>query len=223
MKMIRHLLLALAMCSCMSSFAQENLPRFLSPEEKLMIETGDLPLRTPMPGAVTSPLVDGAPRSIGEWEELQAIAITWTSYRDILAEIVRHAVKEVEVFIVTRSETNTRNDLENRGVDPDSNIVYLVSDFNSVWMRDYGPNPAYLDDVDSLVLVDWIYNRPRPKDDVVPALIAQYLDVPLLSTTEPPYDLVNTGGNYMTDGLGRGFSSNLVLDENGPGQYLGVK
>lgn len=32
--------------------------------------------------------------------------------------------------------------------------------------------------------------------------------------TQPPTDLVHTGGNFMSDGFGTGFSSKLVLDEN---------
>ena len=42
----------------------------------------------------------------------------------------------------------------------------------------------------------------------------------LYSTTQAPYDLVHTGGNFMCDGAGTAFSSELVLDENGAnGQY----
>ena len=215
------LVIVLVLLFTSSVVSGQSLPRGLSPEERAMIESGNLPDRIPIEGAITSVSAEDAPRSIAEWEELQAIAITWTSYKDILAQIVQHAVKEVEVYIITRNASVTRFELESRGVDPDSNIVYIDSDYNSVWIRDYGPNPAYLGDVDSLVLVDWIYNRPRPKDDVVPAAIAATMNVPLLSTTQEPVDLVNTGGNYMTDGLGRGFSSELVLEENGPGNIWG--
>ncbi len=41
-------------------------------------------------------------------------------------------------------------------------------------MRDYGGSPCYLNDVISLVWVDWIYNRPRPLDDAMPELFGQY-------------------------------------------------
>jgi agmatine deiminase len=36
----------------------------------------------------------------------------------------------------------------------------------------------------------------------------------MYTTTLPPYDLVHTGGNFMCDGFGTGFSSNLILLEN---------
>jgi hypothetical protein len=49
---------------------------------------------------------------------------------------------------------------------------------------------------------------------VVPYAVAGHLNVPIHGTVDAPFDLVNTGGNYMSDGMGRGFSSNLVLTEN---------
>ena len=49
-------------------------------------------------------------------------------------------------------------------------------------------------------LIDWIYNRPRPLDDAVPELMSQLTGLPIYTTTEVPYDLVHTGGNFMTDG-----------------------
>ena len=218
----RFLTLALIILLTNAAITQDpSLPRGLSPEEQQLIAEGVFKSVRDVPGAVTYRSPENAPRSIAEWEEMQAIVITWTQYRSILTEIVRNAVKEVKVIIVTSNENSARNYLENRGVDPDHNIEFVDSDFNSVWVRDYGGNPAYVNDVDSLVLVDWIYNRPRPADDLVPVAIADHLNVPLLTTTKAPFDLVNTGGNYMTDGDGRAFSSNLVMDENGPGNIWG--
>src|ERR1044071_4410847 len=78
----------------------------------------------------------------------------------------------------------------------------------------YGQNTCYTNDVDSLILVDWIYNRPRPKDDTIPRRVAAAFGVPLYETTQAPNDLVHTGGNFMSDGLGTAFSSELVLQEN---------
>jgi agmatine deiminase len=40
--------------------------------------------------------------------------------------------------------------------------------------------------------------------------------IAVYSTTSAPYDLVHTGGNFMSDGAGTAFSSELVLEENGP-------
>src|SRR6185295_6104502 len=103
--------------------------------------------------------------------------------------------------------------LTNAGV-PLSNIDYLITAFNSVWCRDYGQWNIYKNDVDSLALIDWIYNRPRPSDDAVPSAIEAYTGLTMYQTTTAPNDLIHTGGNFMCDGFGTGFSSKLILIEN---------
>jgi hypothetical protein len=70
--------------------------------------------------------------------------------------------------------------------------------------------------VDTLVTIDWIYNRPRPLDNVIPSVFANLLNTPFYESTVSPWDLVHTGGNFMTDGFGTGFSSNLILTDNSP-------
>ena len=164
------------------------------------------------PGINTPP--ESKVRSMAEWEEAQALLITWTSYPSVLSNIVKAAQKEGNVFIVCSDSNVVKQSLKANQIDTGMNIRYIPAPFNSVWVRDYGPNTVYKEDVDSMYLVDWIYNRPRYKDDTVSAAISKYLNIPLYSTSEMPYDLVNTGGNYMSDGSGQGFSSALVMDEN---------
>jgi agmatine/peptidylarginine deiminase len=90
-------------------------------------------------------------------------------------------------------------------------------------MRDYGANTVYGNEVDDLILVDWIYNRPsRPNDNVCPEDIAEYLGLEIYTTTNAPTDLVNTGGNFMSDGFGTAFASKLILEENEAGNEYGV-
>ena len=58
-------------------------------------------------------------------------------------------------------------------------------------------------------MIDFKYNRPRPSDNNVPSVIANTLGY------EYHYlPLVATGGNMMTDGLGKMMSTTLVLVEN---------
>ncbi|MEO6758788.1 MAG: agmatine deiminase family protein, partial [Saprospiraceae bacterium] len=163
-------------------------------------------------------------RAMAEWEELQALCIAWNGQSTILAEIVRAARLECNVLICCENQsiiTSAKNTLTSKGVDITSNVTFLVAPNNSIWMRDYGPNCVYANGVDSLYLVDWIYNRPRPKDDAIPLLVGAYLNVPVYSTTAAPYDLVNTGGNFMSDGLGTAFASRLIYTENGPNNNYG--
>src|SRR5690606_38456251 len=103
-----------------------------------------------------------------------------------------------------------------------NNVEFIHAPTNSIWIRDYAGNTVYTNDVGELALVDWIYNRPRPLDNVIPTYHADYLDIPLYVTDTAPADLVNTGGNFMSDGMGNAFASKLILTENQAGNPYGV-
>lgn len=152
-------------------------------------------------------------RTMAEWEEVQALCITWTGFPEILTEITRAAVNECKVFIVTTNPGQVSNLLNNADVPLDS-VEFVEHNFNSIWIRDYGPWTTYTNDVDSLTIIDWIYNRPRPLDNVIPAAIASQMNLPIYEAITPPYDWVHTGGNHLRDGMGTAFSSELVLMEN---------
>ena len=102
-----------------------------------------------------------------------------------------------------------------------TNVEIVDTDLNSIWIRDYGANTVYGSWNDDRILVDWIYNRPRPDDDVIPDVLGEHMDIDVYSTTAEPYDLMNTGGNYMSDGFGLAFESELILDENNGGTTCG--
>ena len=177
---------------------------------------------TPSTAAVIPP--SSPVRTIAEWEELQALVVGWKSYPTILRQIVGAAKQETRVIVVYTTPdnpTSLTSYLAAGGVDT-VNVTFLAAPVNSVWSRDYGPWSAYTNDVDSLITIDWIYNRPRPSDDAVPVAISNFLGTPLYQTTIAPWNLVHTGGNFMTDGFGTGFSSALVYDENGPGGGFGL-
>jgi agmatine deiminase len=172
-------------------------------------------------GTITTP-PDFPVRTMAEWEEIQSLVIAWTSFPEILKQIAFHAKAECEVIILAQNPSSVTNYLNanNAGgaaFDNLDNITILDEDFDSIWGRDYGAHTIYREDVGDLMLVDWIYNRNRPADDDVPEAIAQHIGVPLYATTEPPYDLMATGGNWMSDGLGTAFSSELIIEENSGG------
>lgn len=152
-------------------------------------------------------------RASAEWEEIDALIIAWTSYTAILKDIVRYAQTETQVFIVC-SDSNAVITYLNNNTVPLTNVHFLIVPFNSIWCRDYGPWNIYTNEVDSLALIDWIYNRPRPKDDTVPSGMMRYTGLPMYEMTAAPFDLIHTGGNFMVDGFGTAFSSKLVLNEN---------
>lgn len=187
----------------------QDLPQYMTKSEKSLMPGY---LQSISSKGFTSPPTSPL-RAPGEWEEIDALTITWTSYKPILKEIVKYAQQECRVIINCTDSNSVKTYLINNGITP-VNVEYIETQFNSVWIRDYGAQSVYTNDVDSLILIDWIYNRPRPLDDVIPEKISQYLGLPLYQTTSAPYALINTGGNFFSDGFGTAFSSNLILDEN---------
>lgn len=189
----------------------QQLPHILTPSEKLAAPAY-FGSRTASPNAITTPPASPV-RTIAEWEELQGFTITWTSYQSMLKEIVRYAKEETRVYIICSNATTLINYLASYNIDT-VNVTCLQVPYNSVWSRDYGLWSAYTNMVDTLITVDWIYNRPRPLDDAIPAALATQLSTPFYETSVNPWNLIHTGGNFMTDGFGTGFSSKLILDEN---------
>jgi agmatine deiminase len=190
----------------------QDLPAGFAPGEQAKMGQYLQNVKDQPRGGITTPPVSPV-RTAAEWEEIQALTITWTSYQSILKEIVRYAREETQVYIVCSDSNTVKNYLTSNNVLL-SNIHYVIAPYNSIWIRDYGQNTVYTNDVDSLILVDWIYNRPRPKDDTIPSVLASRLNIPLYETKVAPNNLIHTGGNFMSDGFGTAFSSELVLDEN---------
>lgn len=216
---MRTLVAVLAVGMFLQAQAQEpGLPHILAPEElHLVPQYRDS--RASLQRSIDAP--PGFPvRTMAEWEEVQSLVVTWTGFPGILKQIVRHAKEECEVIIVCSDSVEVVQYLNNPSaggpLDNLANITFLQAGFNSIWVRDYGAETIYRNEVDSLMMLDWIYNRPRPLDDALPQAVADLKQVPLYGTTQAPYDLVHTGGNFMCDGAGTAFSSNLVLEENGP-------
>ncbi len=199
--------------------AQEGLPIYMTEEELQQMPFLNYNYNTGR--SLTTPPTLPI-RTAGEWEEVQTLLITWTGFPTILTQIVNAAQEECEVLITCADSNQVKNTLTSAGV-PLTNIRYLEVGFNSIWQRDYSAHTAYLNDVDSLVMTEWIYNRPtRPLDDAMPVEQMNYKGITLYSTTQAPNDLVNTGGNWMVDGFGTAFASKLILEENQAGNAYNV-
>jgi agmatine/peptidylarginine deiminase len=200
----------------------EVLPRYMTAEETEKMKA----YAFPSPKGMENPPPFENLRTMAEWEEIQALTITWEGFPNILKQITRAAIEETKVIIFSENPSSTESYLMGPGAGgplPDmQNVDIVEAESNSIWIRDYGANTVYGNRVDTLVLVDWIYNRPRPDDDVLPDVLAEHLGIDLYSTTAAPTDLVNTGGNFMSDGQGTGFASELILEENEPGNPYNV-
>jgi len=191
-----------------SNIHSQDLPHRMTEEEAVIWQSYNYPVNALFSDPPSTPV-----RGMAEWEELQGVIITWRSFYTILKEVVDYAQEEGTVFIICSDSNSVKDYLLNGGV-PLHNLKYLITPSNSIWVRDYGPWTAYSNTADTLNIIDWIYNRPRPLDDVIPVFFANYINTPIYQTTTYPNNLIQTGGNLFIDGHGTGFSSNLIIDEN---------
>ncbi|MBS4014687.1 MAG: agmatine deiminase family protein [Bacteroidetes bacterium] len=208
--MKKLLLLAIVFSiSVLNVFSQEFLPKGLTEKEKELYH--DFIHNPNRPKSTTPPAV--APRTPAEWEEAQGVIVTWAAYNAELREIVRRAKEAVTVYIICSNPSTVQSYLTSGGVTL-TNIVFVTAPFNSVWVRDYGPQSVYLENGD-LAIIDWLYNRPsRPQDNAIPQYMANYLGLPFYQMGGSNGMLITTGGNFMADGHDDGYSSKLVLSEN---------
>jgi agmatine/peptidylarginine deiminase len=170
-------------------------------------------------GIETPPPFDSL-RTAAEWEEIEALTISWTSFPCIQKQIVAASKEECTVIIFADDVNEVENYLTSStcgGALDLENVDIVSAEYNSIWIRDYGANTVYGSWNDDRVLVDWMYNRPRPDDDVIPDVLGDHMGLDVYTTTDEPTDLMNTGGNWMSDGFGTAFASELILEENDGG------
>jgi agmatine deiminase len=149
-----------------------------------------------------------------EYARNQGLLLRWTNgFETELADLTVPITTLDPTAIVTivvsgaTQQANAVSELTAAGVDL-SQVQFLVTPSNSVWMRDYGPR--FILEDKQLAIVDHVYNRPaRPQDNVIPAAIATAWS---LSRYDIP--LVHGGGNFHLFQDGDAFMTDLILDEN---------
>lgn len=184
------------------------LPKGETEEEARMREQG----LWPVPGReVDSPPVYN-PVSMAEFWPMEGMLIryTGTEFESTYHGLIDAAQEEGLVWIwVSNSsqQTTVTNKIISWGV-PLTNIRFLVSSSNSIWMRDYGPSWIF-DMAGDPEIIDFAYDRPRPYDDAFPSWLGTYWEIPVYQT-----DLLYEGGNFIADGCGTCFASNRIYDQN---------
>ncbi len=185
---------------------EKLLPKFMTDEEILKsFEIGKYLQKGPPPSYPV--------RTHAEYERVQCVFFRWpysSSWNYIWREMIREVSEVTKAYIITAYPSDTtsiKNYLLQGGVNIDSVRFFIVST-NSVWIRDYGPWSIYVEN-GSLSIIDFIYNRPRPQDDSFPSKLGQAWNLPVYLP-----DLVHPGGNFMVDGNGVGFSTELIYQEN---------
>ncbi len=118
--------------------------------------------------------------------------------------------EDVTLWVIVANssdQTSAYNALQGAGCNM-AHVSFVIGSTNSIWTRDYGPW-FIVDGNNDQGIVDHIYNRPRPLDDLIPSVIGTAWGIPVYGM-----DLETAGGNYMSDGRGIAMSSRLVIDEN---------
>ena len=150
----------------------------------------------------------GPVRMPAEFEPMQGVLIR--SPFGISYQIIAEMSEDIEVVTIVSSQSEKNNVLsqyQSNGVNID-NCDFLIAPSDSYWTRDYGPWFIFNGD-DEQGIVDMIYNRPRPNDDLIPTRYGNWRDIPIYNMP-----LEHAGGNYMTDGQGIAVSTDLVWSEN---------
>ena len=147
------------------------------------------------------------PRFVAEWEPAQGAVIRYPFGQPF--SLLRDLSNEALLYVIVSSsnQSTATSNLQSNSVNM-ANVRYVIAATDSYWTRDYAPWTIF-DAEHNMHLVDFNYNRPRPNDNLIPSVLAGHLNTNL-------YDLNmnHTGGNMMTDGMGKAMSTTLVLSEN---------
>src|SRR5688572_30439080 len=139
-KFLPGILLASSFAFANSVYAQhetENiLPKGFSPEEIQLLQSGGYDFSSSNSRAISTPPAFPV-RTMAQWEEMQALVITWTGFPTIQTQMVDAAQEEADVIIICTDSNSVKTTLTNAGV-PLVNLDFIEADYNSIWIRDYG-------------------------------------------------------------------------------------
>jgi agmatine deiminase len=158
----------------------------------------------------TAPPVGGT-RSIAEFEPNQGVIIAFPNNFAVPYSLISQLSQYVKVYIVCSSfaQSYASSQLQNNGVNME-NVSFVNAPIDSQWTRDFSPIFIEYGENNKVGIVDFPYNRPdRTNDDNLPIVLGEYWNMEVFGM-----NLVHTGGNYMTDGLGIAASCDLVYTEN---------
>ena len=146
--------------------------------------------------------------NIAEFMPMQGVVIAYPlGFPVNLVKELANVVKVTTLIDYASAENGARTAFINAGVNMD-NVEFVVAYTQTYWTRDYGPL-FVIDGNNNMGIVDFIYNRDRPTDDIIPAKLATHWNVSCFAMP-----LIHTGGNYMTDGYNISASTKLTIAEN---------
>ncbi|MEI6595654.1 MAG: agmatine deiminase family protein, partial [Bacteroidota bacterium] len=164
----------------------------------------------------------------GEFEESQAILISWSPNFDNLGNVIgvdtssvygwisaqcaKYISDELPVWIripFAKDSIAIKAWMNNLGWPLTKNYKFFVLPSDDWWARDFGPNGIYYGSKDSVGFIDLKYYSGRDKDDKCPLYLSQKLGYQNFAST-----LNGEGGNLMSDGFGKIFFSSVFIEAN---------
>ena len=154
-----------------------------------------------------TPPPTGEPRFVAEFEPMQGVMIRYPL--GIPENLVVMLSNNCHVYCIVAGydQSSAQSAFQSAGVNM-ANLTFVTAQSDSYWVRDYGP--WYIFEDRHPAIVDNVYNRPRPNDDNMSGVFANFWSIPMYGM-----NLQHTGGNMMEDGRGHGVSDDLVVSENG--------
>lgn len=203
------LVIALVVINVGQLFSQEDnglpnngLTHKMSEREKLLMNNKSTNM------LFTNPPI-GPVRNIAEFEPSEAVIIAYKNGFGLPLSLIKDMSNTGKVIIdaTSSNQATALNLLNSNGVNT-ANCSFITTAVDSWWTRDY-TGWFIADSSNHIAVVDFTYNRPRPNDDAVTTLEANYLSITMYGM-----NLTHTGGNYMCDGYNKGISTVLVEEEN---------
>ncbi len=164
------------------------------------------------PRAMTPPPT-GPVRPVAEYEPMEGALLSWrgsVAQNNVLAQMARWITTtgdaNVYLMVSVASQSSALTTISNAGANM-ARVFPLNGTTDTIWIRDYGPRYVYIGQVRAIV--DHIYNRPRPNDDVQPTYFANYKKHAYYE-----HILRHGGGNYHLDKNHNGYATELIWNEN---------
>ena len=155
----------------------------------------------------TNPPV-GPVRPIAEFEPASHVLIRYPL--GIPVSLVAQLANTAQVVCIVASasvQNQATTAFNSAGVNM-ANVSFMIAATDSYWTRDYGPWFVF-DGNGEYGVVDFVYNRPRPNDNLIPQVFANQNSLNYFGM-----NLIQTGGNYMCDGINTAVQTTLVYSEN---------
>jgi len=210
MKRILFSLVVFALCFGIKASAQEQK----TPDWKRWHYLSEEEMNTPVRNLnfVETDPPAGEPRFVAEFEPMQGVMIRYPL--GIPTSLVAQMSNNCHVYCIVSAsqQSSAQSTFQSAGVNM-SNLTFVNASSDSYWVRDYGP--WYIFEDRTPAIVDNKYNRPRPNDDNMSQVFANFWNIPMYGM-----NLTHTGGNMMEDGRGHGVSDELIVDENSNNEAL---